>query len=114
MHVDEVLCHGENGEPTWETSHRGCILRKVISKEVTAGRRFDFFWTLRLAKENVKKALNSPVHKLRGHFSATLAFFGNFQLVEQLSKHRAASTLLSLYIHSHAPATSETIKQCRI
>ena len=42
MHVDEVLCHGENGGATWETSHRGCIMRKVISKEVTAGGRFDF------------------------------------------------------------------------
>ena len=43
MHVDEVLCHGENGGATWETSHRGCIMRKVESKEVTAGGRFDFF-----------------------------------------------------------------------
>ena len=43
IHVDEVLCHGENGGATWETSHRGCILRKVVSKEVTAGGRFDFF-----------------------------------------------------------------------
>ena len=42
MHVDEVLYHGENGEATWETSHRGCIMR-VVSKEVTAGRRFDLF-----------------------------------------------------------------------
>ena len=25
------------------TSNRGCILRKVVSKEVTAGGRFDFF-----------------------------------------------------------------------
>ena len=32
MHVDEVLCHGENGEATWETSHPGCIMRKVVSK----------------------------------------------------------------------------------
>ena len=32
MHVDEVHCHGENGGPTWETSRRGCILRRVISK----------------------------------------------------------------------------------
>ena len=42
MHVDEVLCHGENGA-TWDTSHRGCIMRKVIGKEVTVGGRFDFF-----------------------------------------------------------------------
>ena len=27
----------------WETSHRCCIMRKVIHKEVTAGGRFDFF-----------------------------------------------------------------------
>ena len=43
MHVDEMLCHGENGGATWETSNRGCIMRKVISKEVTARGRFDFF-----------------------------------------------------------------------
>ena len=43
MHVDEALCQGGNGGATWETSHRGCILRKVVSKEVTAGGRFDFF-----------------------------------------------------------------------
>ena len=43
MHVDEVLCHGENGGATCETSHQGCIMRKVISKAVTAGGRFDFF-----------------------------------------------------------------------
>ena len=24
------------------TSHRGCIMRKVVGKEVTAGGRFDF------------------------------------------------------------------------
>ena len=46
MHVDEVLCHGENGGATCETSHQGCIMRKAISKAVTAGGRFDFFWTL--------------------------------------------------------------------
>ena len=46
MDVNEVLCHGENGGATWETSHGGCIMRKVVSKEVTAGGRFDFFWTL--------------------------------------------------------------------
>ena len=26
MHVDEVLCHGENEGATWETSHRGLQL----------------------------------------------------------------------------------------
>ena len=46
MHVDEVLCHGENGRATWETSGRGCIMRKVASKKVNAGGRFDFFWSL--------------------------------------------------------------------
>ena len=48
MHVDKVLCHGENGGARRETSHQGCIMRKVVSKEVTAGGRFDFFWTLAL------------------------------------------------------------------
>ena len=43
MHVDEVLCLGENGRATWETSHRDCMMRKVMSKEVTAGVRSDFF-----------------------------------------------------------------------
>ena len=43
MRVDEVLCHGDNGGATWETSHRGCILRKVVSKAVTAGGRLDLF-----------------------------------------------------------------------
>ena len=43
MHADEVLCRGENGGAIWETSNRGCILRKVVSKEVTAGGRLDCF-----------------------------------------------------------------------
>ena len=38
-----MLCHGENGGAAWETSHCDCIMRKVVSKEVTAGGRFDFF-----------------------------------------------------------------------
>ena len=46
MHVDEVLCHGENGGATWETSDQGCIIRKVVSAEVAGGRRFEFFWIL--------------------------------------------------------------------
>ena len=46
MHVDEMLCYRENGGATWETSHRGCLMRKVASNAVTAGGRFDFFWTL--------------------------------------------------------------------
>ena len=43
MHVDEVFCHGENGGETWESSHGGYIMRKVVCKELTAGGRFDFF-----------------------------------------------------------------------
>ena len=43
IHVDKVLCHGENGGATRDTVHRGCIMRKVVGKEVTAGGRFDFF-----------------------------------------------------------------------
>ena len=31
MNVDGVLCHGENGGKTRETSHRGCIMRKGVS-----------------------------------------------------------------------------------
>ena len=58
--------------------------------------------------------MTSPVHKLLGNFSVTLGFFGNFQLVEQLSVHRATFECLSFYCHSHAPATSETIKKRRI
>ena len=56
----------------------------------------------------------SPVYKLLGNLSVTLGSFGNFQLVEHLSMHRATSKFLSLYSHSHAAATSETIKKCRI
>ena len=43
MHVDEVLCHGENGRATWETSHRSCIIRKVISKKLLPEEGFSFF-----------------------------------------------------------------------
>ena len=43
MHVDKVLCHGENGGAKWETSHRGCIMRKVVSKEGAAEGRLDFY-----------------------------------------------------------------------
>ena len=46
MDVDEMLCHGVNGGTTWDTSHQGCIMRKVISKEVTAEEGLTFFWTL--------------------------------------------------------------------
>ena len=50
MHVDEKIMHGENGETTWETSHRCCLVRKVARKEVTTGGWFDFFWTLNFCK----------------------------------------------------------------
>ena len=56
----------------------------------------------------------SPVHKLLGNFSATLGFFSNFQLVEQLSVHRhRASVHQFLYLnsHSHAPIASGTRKK---
>ena len=59
-------------------------------------------------------ASSSHVDKLLGNFSPTLSFFSNFNLVEQLSVHRAASKFLYLDSHSHAPATSETINKCRI
>ena len=37
------------------TSHRCWIMRKVIRKEVGAGGRFDFFWTLGLKKNQGKQ-----------------------------------------------------------
>ena len=46
--------------------------------------------------------------------SATLGFFGNFQLFEQLSRHWETSKLLCLISRCHSSATSETIKTCRI
>ena len=45
--------------------------------------------------------------------SAALGFYSNFQLVEQLSVHWETSKFLCLNNHSHAPATSYTIKKCR-
>ena len=57
--------------------------------------------------------LSSPVHKFLFNFSATLGFFSNFQLAEQLSMYRATSKLLCLDSHSHTPAKSETIKKYR-
>ena len=53
---------------------------------------------------------SSRVHKLLGNCQATLGFFSNFQLVEQLSVHRAASRFSRLDSHSHDPATSEKLK----
>ena len=55
IHVDEVLCHGENGGATWETSHRGCIMRKVVSKTFTAVEGLTFFWTLNNSDITVTK-----------------------------------------------------------
>ena len=46
MHVDEVLWHGEDGGTAPEISHRFCIMRKVIRKEVVARGKSDFFWAL--------------------------------------------------------------------
>ena len=43
MHVNQVIWHEKNIGTMWETSHRYCIMRKVIHKEVTAGGRFDSF-----------------------------------------------------------------------
>ena len=38
MHVDEVLCHWENGRATWETSNeKGCRQRSYCRRKV------DFF-----------------------------------------------------------------------
>ena len=54
-------------------------------------------------------SVTGPVYKLLGNSSATLDFFGNFQLVEQLSVHWATFRILFLDNHSHA--TSETIKK---
>ena len=37
--ANEAKCNGKNGGKTRETSYRGCIMRKVLRKEVaTAGR----------------------------------------------------------------------------
>ena len=76
---------------------------------------------------NIQYIINSQMNKRNIHgvsydtelalsttCSATLGFLGNFQLVEQLSVYRATSNFLRLISHSHAPATSETSKMCRI
>ena len=42
MHVNQVILYEENIGPQWETSRQCCVMRKVICKEVTAGRRFNF------------------------------------------------------------------------
>ena len=46
MRVIGMIWHEENGGTIWETSHRCCIMRKVIRQEVTAGERCNFFCTL--------------------------------------------------------------------
>ena len=46
MHENQVNWHEENIGTIWETSHRCCIMRKVVHKDVTTGGRFDFSWTL--------------------------------------------------------------------
>ena len=47
----------------------------------------------------------SPVHKMLDKFSATLDFFSNAKLVEQLLVHRATFMFCCLDSHSHAPST---------
>ena len=42
MYTNEVIWHG-HGRTTWETSHRCCIMRTVVRKEVAVGERFDIF-----------------------------------------------------------------------
>ena len=61
---------------------------------------------------HLQPAVASHVYKLLGNFSSTLGFFSNFQLVEQLSVHRATFRHLYLNSHSHATATSEAVKKC--
>ena len=51
---------------------------------------------------------------LSGKFSATLSFFSDFELLEQLSVHRATFKFMCLNSYSHAPITSEAIKKCII
>ena len=43
LHVNEEILNEKNGGTIPEPSHRCCIVRKVISKKVTAGGRFDLF-----------------------------------------------------------------------
>ena len=47
MHVMRCLAMGRMEGQHTKTSHRGCIMRKAVSREVTAGGRFNFFWTLK-------------------------------------------------------------------
>ena len=43
VYAKEVIWEEENRGRTWKTSHRCCIMRKVIYKKVTAGGKLDFF-----------------------------------------------------------------------
>ena len=43
MHVNQVVWHEKNIGTIWQTSHRCCVMRKVVLKEVTAGGRLDIF-----------------------------------------------------------------------
>ena len=45
-HVNEEILHKENGGATWETSHRCCVVRKVIRTELLPEEGLTFFWTL--------------------------------------------------------------------
>ena len=58
--------------------------------------------------------VSATFRQLFGSFSATLAFFSNFRLVEELSVYRATFKFSCLNSHSHAPATSEKTRKCRI
>ena len=43
MHASDLMLHEDNWGTTRETSHKCCIMRKTMSKEVGAGGRFDIF-----------------------------------------------------------------------
>ena len=93
--------------PNSKNARPRCIADKILGKAY-----FSASWarTKSVCLKNAKGRRGCPVHKLLGRFSATLGFFDNFQLVEQLSMHQATSKFLCLYSHSHAPATSEKLK----
>ena len=67
-----------------------------------------------ILKIQFNDVITSPIHKFLGNFSATLGLSSNFQPVEEFSVHRATFKFLCHDRRSHAPATSETIKKCRI
>ena len=45
-HVNEEILHEENGGAIWETSHRCCVVRKVMQTELLPEEGLSFFWTL--------------------------------------------------------------------